>query len=215
MLLLAEGHELTSRLSKAIQRETDATKKLLAEFNAASTPQLAVQRDDPPATVEWSDITDVTSAFWTGHSPGPDFVPVAVRRRAIELVLSRKHAKEEVAMLRADMAAFISFYCKEHQLLVSATASIGGSAYARGARAVLQCQVVEVEARLMHAARLFSGRAVLPALPALTHGHQDEIIYPGVAPDTHSDSDSDDDEEWEDVTDGEWFCYHTFGSVSA
>ena len=57
-----DGHELASRLSKVIQRETEAVKSALSAFNGAPMPSMLLL-SDPPAHISWSDITDTTSVF--------------------------------------------------------------------------------------------------------------------------------------------------------
>lgn len=202
-----EGHELSSRLSKAIQRETDSTKKLLAAFNSSLVPS-SLQSDDPPSLISWSDITDVTSWFWQLNSTA-NADPTA-KRRAIALYQKIARAREEESMLKDDMVNYIKFFIEQHGLLHSAIKSATAcSSYGRGVQAILHVQIKEVECRLKRAEHSFSGHAVLPPLPnamfAEVSSSMEQNDDDDGEVDSEEEADPENDEDWED-DDGSEFC---------
>lgn len=151
--LLSEGHELLSRLSKTIQRETDVLKKVLTSFNDAAKLSFPMACE-PPADAEWEDISNTTSWFWDADVPGPSAIPLCLRRQAISLKNDVARAGEEVQLLQAEMVAYITYFVKERIAIQRAIGQLGHGDYHRGAGACLRAQVLAVEycLRTSHAA---------------------------------------------------------------
>ena len=148
----AEGHELASRLSKNIQRETDSCRNALESFNAAARPSTQL-REDPPVSIEWVDIIDTSSWFWEAGVPGPANVPLSIRRNAIATFSNMKRAMEEVSLIKEDMANFFTSFLDEHQVVLAAVPPSGEGQYMQGARATLVEQLYAIECTLKECRR--------------------------------------------------------------
>ena len=199
-----EGHDLASRLSKVIQRETEAVKSALAEFNSATPPTLLLL-SDPPAAVSWTDITDTTSAFWMSEIPGPSVVPAPVRRQSIAARHNFDRAVEEINLLKDDMLNFVKFFGRENDLLRNTLSELRDvdDQFSRGAAAVLTLQLREVEATLGKVYGKFLPYIPLPNLPIFSFRSgisSDDVSYDDDEYDIEG-QEEEQDEDWEEDED--------------
>ena len=125
---------MTSRLSKAITKETTRLKHLLAEYKSAVIPS---------EQLTWEEVCHPSAQVWLRlEQPLNLPVPKPVRLAAINALMTQRRAEEEVVMLQQEMKNVIAFYMKDVAALTGAIGKLEEpetmTAYDRGCVSMLK-----------------------------------------------------------------------------
>lgn len=111
--LYTDGQYMATRISRAIQKETQKLSKLLAQYNSFDG------RDHDEVT--WSQVTDLSSSIWAddGIETENQEVPRNIRLTAINALEKRNRATEEQELIKQEMINAINHYMRIYQTLKS------------------------------------------------------------------------------------------------
>lgn len=155
---------MASRLSRAITRETTRLKHLLAEYNSSMVPS---------QQLTWEGVCNPSTHIWQQLEQPLDIpVPKSVRIAAINALMTKRRAEEEVVMLQQEMRSFISFYMKDATALTRAIdtleASEAKTAYDNGCIALLKVRLCNIEQELLSCCSSYNQFVDVPDLTSLS-----------------------------------------------
>lgn len=104
--LYTDGQYMATRISRAIQKETQKLSKLLAQYNSFDG------RDHDEVT--WSQVTDLSSSIWAddGIETENQEVPRNIRLTAINALEKRNRATEEQELIKQEMIMPLTIICE-------------------------------------------------------------------------------------------------------
>lgn len=153
---------MASRLSKAITKETSRLKLLLAEYNSDVTPS---------EQLTWEDVCHPSAQVWSQLEQPLDLpVPKPVRIAAINALMTKRRAEEEVVMLQQEMRTVMAFYVKDVGALTSAIEMLEASAmtaYDRGCISLLKVRLSKVKHELLSCCSSYKQFVDVPDLTRL------------------------------------------------
>lgn len=157
LCICEDGQYLASRLSHSITKETSKLKNLLSQYHDL------VPEDEK---LKWADVTNLSSDFWYRdtfqHSVQ---VPRQIKLKAIEhhhLILC---SDEEIALVKKEMLASLTFYLEDWKQLTDAVADRivnVSSLYTNGCLHILQLARLKCEIIIRKQLSSFSEMVSLP-----------------------------------------------------
>lgn len=149
----ADGQYMASRISKAITKETRKLRRLLTEFNSNMVPS---------EQLEWEDVCSPTASIWFQLEQLDLPVPKPVRLSAINALMTRKRAEEEVVMLKQEMSNVLAFFVRDALAVVSVLekqveASEPLLPYDRGCMYLLKLRLCSIRNELFSCQTCFTG----------------------------------------------------------
>ena len=116
MFPCSDGHALAKRLSKQITKATKALKASLEEYNKTECSTTFPL----PHPLEFDSVKDPDSTVWieAADLPGSiNEIPMAVKRKAIDLYSLVDRCREEITLLQSEMNNTFEHFSRQHQLL--------------------------------------------------------------------------------------------------
>ncbi len=185
-----DGQKIAKKLCSSISKETKVARRLLEDYNAASSE---LSPGDPLPSLQ--DVLSLKSDFWVQDYPSvpEERVPWRTREEIIQSYLTMKRSEEELTILKSDMICTISYWFHRIQSIVNQlkTQEHCQSSYIRGASSILRRMKMNSELQCHKAIAMFSRFIVIP--------HDITIEYEGFSKIEEDESDSefecDSDEE--------------------
>ena len=170
---------MASRISRAIQQETQRLRKLLCNYN-----ELVVSESDH---FTWKQVTDLSSAIWnpknSEETENVMVVPKSVKLAAIAAHVKVLRATEERELIEAEMCNVIDFYTQQYNAIKLVLESCQSSSahqpfpgFDKGCIFLLEDKLSQYASSLSENYAVFKDYVKLPDLPLNITDHTSESI---------------------------------------
>ena len=120
-VIFLDGQALAARLSKQINKITKDLKKEVQTFNEVQQSNIS----DFQSPLSFDEIKDPDADFWCAletasfsEVPDESFVPLRVKRKAVELCNSLDRSKEEQSLIMEEMRNTCNYFTHQHSVII-------------------------------------------------------------------------------------------------
>ena len=176
-ICISAGQKIAKILTRSISKKVWNIKRVLREYNSRPAVMMNLAPEHALA-IDYQETLDIQSTLYKDlPSFGDNAIASDVKRRAVELSVMRRRAKEEIELCKQDMICTLQNRTLEKQKVMQSIDSLKSISkqgnYSRGAISILMHRLLDLESLICYNQEIFKdagieGEVDLPCIVAIS-----------------------------------------------